>query len=281
MAAKIQQYFRLLGLYARMDAQWLTQDTVFCILTVCSETLLNLSSVLGVFLLALRFGGIGNMTADEILFMLGYFNLVNGIINLRFTNYNVANISRRIGRGQLDHMLLMPVSFPMQLMTEGFIPVSGSGILLGGVIITVIAVIRLRLTVTLSWLALLLGLLVCSVLLLLAISYIAAAAAFYHPAGSEEISTAAMDGLTTLAPYPLGALSAWAQGFFCTVFPAGCLAWLPTSLLLGKEIAFPGGLLFPVLTALFCGAAGLLFRKGRFDYAKIGNMRYRAIGHRR
>ena len=62
------------------------------------------------------------------LFLLGYALLVRGVIDT-FFNYNVAFISRRIGRGQLDHMLVQPQPLWMALLTEGFAPFSGSGML--------------------------------------------------------------------------------------------------------------------------------------------------------
>ena len=71
------------------------------------------------------------MDAAGILFMLGYALLVRGLIDILFA-YNVGFISRRIGRGQLDHMLIQPQPIWMALLTEGFTPFSGSGMLLPG-----------------------------------------------------------------------------------------------------------------------------------------------------
>ena len=125
MADNRKGVFRLWKLYARMDLNWLLQDKATVLLVVITETLSNLSGMAGVLLLAVRFGGVGGLTADEILFMLGFFELADGLGWMLFGNYNVIHISRRIGRGQVDHMLIQPRPLWMQLLTEGFMPFSG------------------------------------------------------------------------------------------------------------------------------------------------------------
>ena len=47
-----------------------------------------------------------------------------------FFGYNVLTISRRLGRGQLDHTLVQPQPIWLSLLTEGFMPFSGSPVLL-------------------------------------------------------------------------------------------------------------------------------------------------------
>ena len=59
MAARLKKLLRLFALYARMDAQWFAQDTALCLVCVLSETLSSIASVTAVFLLAVRFGGVG------------------------------------------------------------------------------------------------------------------------------------------------------------------------------------------------------------------------------
>lgn len=66
-----------------------------------------LAGVTAVFLLAERFEGIGLWSRDQIVFMLGYAALVRGFLDMGFS-YNVLHISRRIGRGQMDHTLVQP-----------------------------------------------------------------------------------------------------------------------------------------------------------------------------
>ena len=136
MADNLKDLLRLWRLYARMDLLWLTQDFSSALLVMLSETLGSLSGMAGVLLLAVRFGGVGGLSADEILFMLGFFELANGLSWILLGNYNVIHISRRIARGQLDHMLLQPRPLWLQLVTEGFMPFSGCQSIHGAVFLT-------------------------------------------------------------------------------------------------------------------------------------------------
>ena len=81
----------------------------------------------------------GGLTADEVLFMLGFFQLADGFSYRMFGGFNAMMISRRAARGQVDHMLIQPRPLWMQLMGEAFMPVSGSSGFLMGIAVTVLA----------------------------------------------------------------------------------------------------------------------------------------------
>lgn len=156
MAGKIKSAMKLLKIYAKMDLRFLLQDFRGAVIVIVSETLSNISGMAGILLLAVRFGGVGGLSADEILFMLGFYELSNGLGWVLFGNYNIMHISRRIGRGQVDHMLIQPRPIWMQLLTEGFMPFSGSFGMITGVILTCIAAYRLNLSLTPVWFLMLL-----------------------------------------------------------------------------------------------------------------------------
>ena len=107
MAAKRNPVVQIIGRWrvqAYLDFMWMTRDFKFFLINVVSDFILSLSGVMAVFLLAERFAGIGAWSQDQILFMLGYAALVQGLLEM-FFSYNVLAVSRRIGRGQLDHTL--------------------------------------------------------------------------------------------------------------------------------------------------------------------------------
>ena len=280
MAAKLRHLFRLYRLYARMDAQWFMQDTALCLLCIISETISNLASVTGVFLLSVQFGGVGVLSSDEVLFMLGFYSLATGLFSLFFGGFNTGEISRRIGRGQLDHCLIQPIPIWMQLTTESFIPVSGCQGSLCGLIVTVIAMIRLQMHITPLWVLAFVLFLIASLAVQVGMRYVVSYSAFTHPVGSEEISSVMGNFLSSVGFYPLSALPMWAQGLLITVLPAGCLAWLPAMILLGKAPFDGAAALYPLLAVLICGAGILSFQKGMKVYAKYGSQRYKNMGHR-
>ena len=280
MADNMKGLFRLLKLYARMDLIWLMQDKATVLLVVITETLSNLSGMAGVLLLAVRFGGVGGLTADEILFMLGFFELADGLGWMLFGNYNVIHISRRIGRGQVDHMLIQPRPLWMQLLTEGFMPFSGCHGVFIGIILTGIAIARLDIALSPVWFLLLLYYLVIHIVLRLSQSFLYGSAAFWKPVACEEISGMILDMNSQLGRFPLFGLPGWLGTLLHTVLPIGLLAYFPALALL-KDLGKPTELAFPFLVAsLFLTTALICFKKGLSHYAKYSCNRYKEMGHR-
>lgn len=274
------RYMRLMRLYARMDLNWLTQDTKYSIICILSDIVSMISAVSSVLLLAVRFGGVGGLSEGETLFMLGFATVGNGLFTMFFCNFNVANISRRIGRSQLDHMMMQPLPLAAQLATEGFAPFTGTGALISGIFVTVWAMLRLE--QPLAWWAwpVMALLLICYLGIMLGMSYLISSTAFYRPVSCEEISSIMIDALNTLSRFPLGGLSPALQGALLSVLPAGLLGWFPALLLLGKAPLMPGILLPAAICADACSLAALAFRKGLRHYVKVGSNRYRGMGHR-
>lgn len=278
--AKLRRLLSLWGLYARMDLHWFIQDRFCCILCILSDLLSNIAAVSGILLLAVRFQGVGGFSSDEILFMLGFFTLADGLSFMFTGGFNVSHISRRIGRGQVDHMIMQPVPLWMQLMTEGFLPVSGNAAFFLGVILTATAVIRLHLALSVTWFLALLVYLICRMAVMLGASFWVGSRAFYRPASCEELSSLVYDLANSVGKYPLFGLPLWLTQLLVTVFPIGLMAWFPSLLLLGKLDQPLAGLL-PVAVALAFASMGILyFQKGLRYYVKHGCNRYSNYGHR-
>jgi len=279
MADKLRSVLRLQRLYGRMDLNWVLQDFRAALIVMIAELINNLTAVSGILLLAVRFGGAGGLTADEVLLMLGFFELADGLCYMLFGNYNVLHISRRVGRGQVDHMLIQPRPLVVQLLTEGFMPASGSGGFLLGLALTILAWARLGLAVTPLRLALLLGYILCHIVLTLGQSFLFGAVAFWSPVASEELSTLALDLNGQLGRFPLFGLPRWLLALLGTVLPVGLLAYLPSLALLGRVTGWP--LALPALVAAGFALAALgCFRAGLRHYLQYSCNRYKGMGHR-
>lgn len=280
MAAKLKQMLRLYALYGKMDWNFLMRDKRMGFITFFCEWMYTVSSVMGIALLSIRFDGIGGLSADEILWLLGFFMTADGATYSLLGGFNVLHISRRIGRSQVDHMLVQPVPLWMQLLTEGFMPFSGSSGFWAGVIMTCVTTVRLKLSVTLGWILLLIGYTIARMAVAAGCSFIAGTAAFYKPVACEELSSVVLDALNAAGKYPLAALPDWLLGIFSTFLPVSLMAWLPGTILLGK-INAPQAMVWPFAAgAGFLALAGLLFRKGLKHYAAHGCPRYKEMGHR-
>ncbi len=280
MAAKCKQLFRLFRTYGKMDLMWFLRDTKYCLLQIVTDVISAGAAMAGVFVLAGRFGGIGGLTQDQLLFMLGYTMLGDGVFSLFFIGYNAGQVSRTIGRGQMDHCMIQPVPLWMQLVTGGFSPISGSSILLCGIGFTVYALGRLKLAVTLGFIVMLLLSVFASVIVFLACVYLVSCIAFWAPVAAEESASLVHEMFGTLKRYPLGGIGMGWQAVFCSVLPVGIAGWFPSLWLLGGSQA-P---MVPVWTFMIASAFGLMavlvFRKGMKHYATGGSPRYSGFGHR-
>lgn len=281
MAAKttLATIGRLLRAYFIMDIVYFTRDLKLCLLQLVTDAAVSLSGVAGMYLLAGRLADAAGFTRPQLLFMLGVALLVDGVYALLFFNNNAGAPSRIIGRGQLDHVLIMPVPLAAHFLTNGIAPLSGCGPFLCGAVLTGWAAGQLPPgTLAPLWGLKLAGLLLLSVAIIIAWVWIISSIAFWAPYAAEEISTEVTFLFSSLAPYPLGVLSPLAQALLCTLVPVGAIAWLPARVLLGQT---PPGPALGLITAVAAGTGLLalfIFRKGLKYYAKHSSPRYSGFG---
>jgi ABC-2 type transport system permease protein len=282
MRPRTKPFLRLLQLWrvhAYLDLLWVTRSLKQFLLWYIADGILAASAVSGMLLLAERFAGVGAWTKFQVIFLLGYGGTVNGLVAL-FFSYNVMFISRRLGRGQLDHTLIQPQPLWMSLLTEGFTPFASSSILLPGLGLMLWAFPRLGLTVTPGWAALLLINLFASCAVVVAFQFLWGSAAFWAPRGAEEINSSTNELIMQLKSYPLDGLGPVLTGGLLTVLPVGFVGWYPCRSLLGVDPSFWGGFVTPLAALLFGLLAAAVFRKGLRHYARVGSQRYLSFGHR-
>lgn len=281
-SSPVLRFLRLLGISAKMDLGWLLYDTRYTLLGMLTDLLANISMLGGVFLVALRFGGIGGLSHDEVLFMLAYNTLITGVFIMCCATGNNGHVSRIIGRGQLEHMFAQPLSIPTQLITMGFAPFTGGSNVVAGAVLMSIAVYRLASPITALWLLKLLFYVFVTMTIIIAHSYLFASAAFYAPAAAEEISTFVIDGSGYVSAFPLSGMPRRVQAVLLTVLPAGLQAWYPSLVLLGKPPRFFLSQAYPALFALVLACLSFyVFRKGLHYYVVKGANRYLPYGFRR
>lgn len=262
-----------------MDVLWITRDLKTFLGWSISDTLLNIGGLLGLLLLAERFAGIGPWTKPQVLFLLSYSAVAGGLIDT-FFNYNVAFISRRIGRGQLDHLLIQPQPLWMALITEGFCPFSGAVIMIPGLLLMAWATPRLHVVLGPLWYIALIVNMVASAAVNIAFQFLWGSLAFWAPRGAEEINSSTSRLLGQLRAYPLDGLGPALTGGLLAVLPVGFLGWFPSRALLGLD-RNPFSLWMTPLAALgFVAIAVAAFQKGMKYYGRTGSQRYLRFGHR-
>ena len=276
----IRRLLALFGAAAYLDFLFMTRSPRQMLGYALTDAILAVAGAAGTLLLAERFQGIGAWTREQVVFMLGYAVVATGVLNLLF-GYNVLFISRRLGRGQLDHTLAQPQPLWMALLTEGFVPFSGLAEIVPGAALMVWAGGRLSLAPTPGWLALLALNLVASAVVVVSFCYLWGSLAFRAPVAAEEISSAAIRLLGQLKPFPLDSVGPLLAGGLLSVLPAGFVAWFPCRALLGLDGSAWSVFATPLAAAVFLALACATFSKGLQHYARTGSQRYTAFGHRR
>ncbi|HEV7663428.1 MAG TPA: ABC-2 family transporter protein [Chloroflexota bacterium] len=275
-----RRLFRLWALYGSMDLLWLARGPRIAVPFILSDFVTGIATITATFLLAERFNGIGPWAKPQVLFLLGYSLLVRGLIDVLF-NFNMAQVSRRIGRGQLDHLLIQPQPLWMAFLTEGFAPFSGAGMLLPGLGLTVYSVAELQLSVSGTWVALFALYLVGSIAIVLSFEYAWASVAFWAPRAAEEINSDTWRLITQLAPFPLEGIAGWALAGLLTILPVGLVAWYPARVLLRMAGPPWAPLVLPVAALIASAFATWIFTRGLNQYGRTGSSRYLSLGHRR
>lgn len=274
----VKRYFELLWIYAKMDLASLLRDSKFIAIVMAAELVSNISSISGIFLLAWKFGGIGGMDRFEVLFMLAYGNIVMGFLNMVGGGWNALFPSRIIGRGQWEHMFIMPLPYAVQL-TVGIFPFSSSSNLLTGIVMLAIAVHNLQVVLPWWWLGMLILQLIISMVIVVSLSYLFSSLAFYAPVQCEEISSTVIYSIEHTITFPLSGMPLYVRYPLLTIFPAGLMAWFPTMILLGKTTTFEN--FYPAIFALLLSfVTAYFFKKGFRHYVKKGINRYVWGGHR-
>jgi ABC-2 type transport system permease protein len=274
----VRRFFRQLAVAARMDLLVMITSKAQAALWLLTDFVAYTAGIAAVLLIAERFDGIAGWSKAQIVFLMG-FAATSAALRQMFFGYNVAAISRRVGRGQLDHTLVQPQPVLLSFATEGFSPFSSLGALAPSAALLVVGTRAASLTVTPAFVAKTAVCLGGSMTLVLAATFAIGAAAFWAPRGAEEISTRG-SSLLELTELPLDPLPVVLRGVLMTVVPAGFVAWYPAGVLVGRRPP-EQWLLMPAVAALAAFLASLLFRKGLRHYAQTGSSRYSTFGHRR
>ncbi len=268
---------------AYLDFMFMTRSPKQVLGYAMADITMAVAGTAGTFLLAERFSGIGAWSRDQVIFMLGYAIVATGVLYVLF-GYNVLEVSRRIGRGQLDHTMVQPRPLWLSLAAEGFVPFSGTAQVLPGLVLMAWAGSRLDLVPSAgwpAWLALLALNLVSSAAVVVGFSYLWGSLAFRAPVAAEEISSSATRLVGQLKPFPLDTAGSLLAGGLLTLLPVGFVAWYPCRALLELDTRPWATLVTPVAAAVFLAIALLAFTTGLRHYRRTGSQRYSTFGHRR
>ena len=275
----VRKILRLWSIHAHMDLIWFLKDFRTFALYAVTDVIINLASIAGIWLIAVRFNGIGGLGIYQILFMLGYSLTVGGVTYTFFSS-NVYEISRIIGRGQMDHVLIMPQPVWITMLTMGFVPVSASGTLLTGIGVTLFSLSKIGSPTNVIFIPVLIICICLSVIISLSYSFLWGSLAFYSPVGAEEVCTSVDNLFSSLRSFPLNGFGIVSKIVMLSVLPVGLYAWFPSIALIGVSSRINIAI-FAAISIAYLGLVLIIFRKGLQHYVKNGSSRYSDRGHRR
>jgi ABC-2 type transport system permease protein len=264
---------------AYLDLMQLLRDRKTLFTYAFSELVLALAGVSGMILLATKFDGIGIWSRADIFFLLGYALTIDSIQEF-FFGYNIRHISRRIGRGQLDHLLIQPRPLWIALFTEGFGPVSCLLRSIPGIWLIWWAAAHKPIGVSASWLFWLVLNLIGSTAAVMGFTFILGSLAFRSPREAEEISSPLQDMFVRLSVFPLDGLGLLSWGLL-TALPVGLTAWFPARSLLFSAHSVAALVATPLAGIILMSFGIGLFVGGMAFYRQTGSQRYVDYGHRR
>ncbi|HEY4025119.1 MAG TPA: ABC-2 family transporter protein [Candidatus Dormibacteraeota bacterium] len=270
---------RLFGAGARLNAIRILRTREQAIAHTVTDFIWHSGAMLAPILVAVRFGHIGPWPVAAVVFMLAYWTIVSSLLDA--LGDNTFFISQRIGRGQLDHVLVQPQPLWRILLTEGFTPLDFWPTLALGLALMAWSVAPLHVTVNPGWFGLLGINLLASMGVQTAFLYAWGSLAFWAPRGAEEISSAA-GSLIGEVGFPLDPVPRALRVALVSAVPSGLLSWLPSRALLHLTGAGAVDAWLTPLAAIVLGAfAVVLFRLGLRRYRHTGSRRYTDHGHRR
>jgi ABC-2 type transport system permease protein len=262
-----------------MDFMLMTRSLKLFLTFVLTDTIFNIASVTAVLMLAARFDGVGAWSKFQIAFLVGYATFILGLLDM-FFSYNILFMSRRLGRGQLDHVLIQPQPIWVAFFTEGFNPFTASGSVLIGIGLMAWAARELQLAISFSWMMLAFLNVMASMSVILFFSFAWSSLAFWAPRAAEEITTYLMRMFRSLNSFPFDGLGLLLLGGVTVIVPVAFVAWYPSRYLLGLETSMTGALLTPTVALSISILALLVFKKGLEHYGRTGSQRYDDLGHR-
>lgn len=241
------------------------------------ELVLAVSAIVPSLAMAFALGRVGDWTRQDLLFLVGFVLTARGLAQV-VGGGNILMISRKIGRGQLDHNLLQPLPLWKSLVVEGFGSLDLIVSQLLGVGCLCWGLSYVARPEPAWWFALIVNI-VCAAGLVIATQYLWGTLAFYAPQSAEEINTITDGAISQLSVLPLNGAIPFVRAVLTSILPAAMIGAVPASYMLH---AYGWRLYTMPLFALAFGIITIvIFRQGLRHYGKYSVSRYSSFGHRR
>ena len=220
---------KLYNKYLKMHFKSSMQYRLGTLLLTLSQAIVTVGEVLAVWLLFKNFHTVGDWGVYEALLMFGIVTTVFSFNETFARGYD--DFPNVIRNGELDRYLVRPVNIYFQIFTAK-IEFNKIGRLLLGIIVSIIAIVKLQIEWTLVKVLVLISTYLCGILVMLGLVFIAAGISVFTVENLEFLYIIT-DGAKQFAQYPINIYAKWLRNIFTFIVPLACFNYLPISYLLG------------------------------------------------
>lgn len=260
--------------YGLIVAMWVRSTMAYRVSFVVTAVGNGVSSLLDFVAILIMFGhvdSLGGFSVAEVALLYGTTSAALGLADLCLGNLD--RLGTRLRDGTLDMLLVRPVPVFAQLAADRF-ALRRIGRITQGLLVLGWALTRLERGWSAGTLLALAGLVVCGAVIYGAVFAVGGAFQFWAQDAAEVQSSFTYGG-NTLLQYPPTIFAKELVRGVTFVVPLAFVNWLPVLRLLGREdpLELPGWVDFlsPVVAAVMCVVAGLLWRVGLRSYRSTGS----------
>lgn len=268
MRRKLSIYLRLISIQLRSQMQFRASFWV----DVVTTGVLNFSYFASTFLVLERFDSINGWTIAELAFLYGMIEVSFGAMDMIFSGFDPDTFGRFIRQGQLDQVLLRPLSVLTQIFGSSFV-LRRLGRIGQGACVLVYAFSQLDVTWTFAKLVFIPVVIASQIAAMGALFWAGSTLTFWTVQRVEAINVVTYGGVEVMS-YPMTIYPRWLRGFFTYIVPFVFLNYYPALYFLDRPGPFGLPVIAPLLVPLV--AAAMLFAAARFW--RFGLSRYQSTG---
>lgn len=257
----------LYGKYFKMHFKSALQYKWNTILLAFSQVIITIGEILGIWLLFKTFKTVGDWGFYESMLMVGIVVTVFGFNECFARGYD--EFPKLIKSGQFDRLLVRPVNIYFQIFCSK-IEFSKLGRILLGIVVSIIALIKIQIQWTVAKFLVLIATYICGIMVIMGLMFICAGVSVFTVENLEFLNILT-DGSKELSFYPINIYKKWLKNIFTFIIPLACFNYLPLSFLMETGNV-------PMWLCALSPILGLLFFVPCFFFFKFSLTKYQGTG---
>lgn len=264
---KFERNFKLYFLFMKQNLRAILEYQADFVIMIIASAFTQLLGIAFLWVVYSRIPEIKGWKFWEVAFIYAMIFLTEGFASFLFEG--VWSISRLVNMGELDIMLVRPISPVVQIMSSR-IGVNGiSNIVIGGIIIAQ-SLHHVNINFTIAKFIMTLLLLLSAIIIRASINFASNASAFWTNSPGNSFGFM-VHSICDFAKYPITIYSFLVQAFVTAVIPYAFISFFPAAYIFNKGNLSYVGMLSPII-AIYCITVSIhIFYAGLKKYESAGN----------